>query len=324
MTGTGQNENHPAMTLRVDNAPGASPAHRDPRGPDRRTPNLLAGFAEWRRNRKAVRKRLRRLREADALVVSHPKCGRTWLRAMLSHLYHQRYGLPESELLDADNFHKRVGRIPRVLFTHDGPTEPWNRDRPKALRTFGRKRIVFLARDPRDAAVSYYHHLARRASADERAREGWPDGVLAPPLFDYVALHEGGKLRQVIRYMNEWAELLPAMPQALLVTYEDMRADPHGALGSVTAFLGEAFTAEEIDRAVAFGSFASLREKERSGFFGSFRLRPGDPADPQSYKVRSGKVGGYRDGLTAEQAAVLDAVVAAELCRFYGYARRSA
>src|SRR6056297_1646697 len=37
------------------------------------------------------RERYEMLREADAVIVSHPKCGRTWLRVMISRLYQQIY-----------------------------------------------------------------------------------------------------------------------------------------------------------------------------------------------------------------------------------------
>ena len=266
---------------------------------------------------------MRALREADALVISQGKSGRTWLRAMLSHLYHRRCGIPASELLDGGNFHARDPRAPRVLFTHDGPEEPWNRDRAEALRAFARKRVVFLARDPRDMAVSTYHHAATRASPEARAREGLAAGGDGPTLFDYVALRDGGKLRQIIGYLNAWAERLPRLPRALLVTYEGMRADPHAELRRVAEFVDGPFAPEEIEHAVAFAAFESLREKERSGFFRSFRLRPADPADPRSYKVRRGRVGGYREDFTAEQVAVLDAIVAAELSPFYDYGPRA-
>lgn len=109
------------------------------------------------------------------------------------------------------------------------------------------------------------------------------------------------KLRRIASYMNPRTKRLPRLPNALLVTYEKMRADPHGTLRRVAEFVDGPFTPEEIDRAVAFAAFDTLQRRERAGFFTSFRLRPGDP---QSYKIRRGKVGGYRDDFTPEQAAI--------------------
>lgn len=287
---------------------------------------LRDGFAAWRERRRRARRRARLLAKADAVVVSYRKSGRTWLRAMLSHLYHERYGLPADLLLDGENLSERDPRAPCVLFTHDDAAEPWNgRLGGGPVRALGGKRVVFLARDPRDVAVSSYHHLRLRASPDERALEGLAPTGEPPPLHEYVAPADGrgGKARDVVRHLNRWAEILPRLPLALLVTYEEMRADPEGALRRVAAFVDGSADAGDVRGAVAFASFESLREKERAGFFESFRLRPADAADPDSFKVRRGRVGGYRDELTPEQADRLDAVVAAELSPFWPYARSS-
>lgn len=282
----------------------------------------LARYKAWRKTRRRDARRMRALEEADVVVVSFGKSGRTWLRAMLSHLYHQRHGIPETELLDGDNFRRRVPAVPSFLFTHDGPREPWNRDRARALRLFALRKVVFLARDPRDVAVSIYHHTLKRSSPEVRAREGMANEGGGPPpsLYEYAAVRGGGgKIGRIIGYLNAWAELLPTLPRAHLVTYEAMRADPAGELARLAAFADRPFEPAEIERAVEFASFDSLRRKESQDFFGSFRLRPADASDPQSFKVRRGKVGGYREDFTPQQAAELDARVAAELSPAYGY-----
>jgi len=56
--------------------------------------------------RLALERRLRgreefhKLREADIVVVSFGKSGRTWLRVMLSRYYQLRYGLAQRHLID--------------------------------------------------------------------------------------------------------------------------------------------------------------------------------------------------------------------------------
>jgi hypothetical protein len=70
---------------------------------------------------------------------------------------------------------------------------------------------------------------------------------------------------------------------------------------------------------VEWGSFENLRKLETSGFFkrGGMTLR--DPSDENSFKVRRGKVGGYRDYFTPEQVAELEALVAEKLSPVFGY-----
>jgi alcohol sulfotransferase len=49
------------------------------------------------------------------------------------------------------------------------------------------------------------------------------------------------------------------------------------------------------------------------------RLAPGDQANPQSYKVRRAKVGGWRDYFNEAEAVAIDAVLAARPSPPFGY-----
>ena len=46
-----------------------------------------------------------KFRRADYLIVSYPKCGRTWLRVILSYCYVERYALASGSVLDFANLH---------------------------------------------------------------------------------------------------------------------------------------------------------------------------------------------------------------------------
>jgi hypothetical protein len=74
---------------------------------------------KWRDQRRIVRKRLPRIRAADVILISYPKCGRTWLRVMMSHVYHLNYGTPLTRLLEFDNLHALVPRIPKISFENE-------------------------------------------------------------------------------------------------------------------------------------------------------------------------------------------------------------
>ena len=63
----------------------------------------------------------------------------------------------------------------------------------------------------------------------------------------------------------------------------------------------------------AFGSFDNLRKLESEGFFQSGGLTLRNANDPESFKVRRAKVGGYRDYFDEAQAAELEALVARDL-----------
>ena len=72
---------------------------------------------------------------------------------------------------------------------------------------------------------------------------------------------------------------------------------------------------------MAFASFEQIQKMERQHFFRSERMHPRDDSDPNAFKVRRGKVGGYRDYLDDRQIAMMDDLVASRLCSRFGYAR---
>src|SRR5260221_3665973 len=141
---------------------------------------MMARLADLRREWRWRRKRAEMYARSDVLVLSRTKSGRTWLRVMLSHLFHQEYGISERELLQFDNFHRLEPRIPRVQFTHDtvfAHHRPWGR----ALRAQPRQAVLFLIRDPRDVPLSYHLHLNHRASARELSHKAVPESVRKQP-----------------------------------------------------------------------------------------------------------------------------------------------
>lgn len=60
-----------------------------------------------------------------------------------------------------------------------------------------------------------------------------------------------------------------------------------------------------------------MRKAELHDSFGHERLRPADPHNPESFKVRRGKVGGYVDYLSSEDIAYVDAYIDRHLHPFF-------
>lgn len=273
---------------------------------------------------KDTRKRLRlkgrnhieltRCQRADAVILSRAKSGRTWLRAMISACYHARYGLPENLLMEFDNLHRLDRRVPKVSFAHGHALAASADQRGGALWT-AEKPLVFLIRNPCDVAVSEYFQSTRRASAYKR--EMW--GVdTAAPMFEFVMNGPVG-LPVIIDYMNTVAERVAALPKAITVRYEDMRANPEPELAKVMAHIDTPFEAEQITRAVEQCAFDAMKRKEKENFYQNSRLSARDPNDPDSYKVRRAKVGGYRDYFEPEQIATMEQYMAEHLAPRLGY-----
>ncbi|WP_022728620.1 sulfotransferase domain-containing protein [Fodinicurvata sediminis] len=257
------------------------------------------------------RKLARALEQADVLVCFHAKSGSTWLRAMVSHVYHQLYQTPADLLLQGGNLKRHVPDIPAVHFG-DGLEVVSRLSGKRLARARDEQRVIFLLRDPRDVSVSFYHHLRERATPRELLRKQVPDEVRELLLYDFMVHSEFGLGRVIQRY-NHWMREAPRFEQALVVTYEDLWQDSLRALERTMTLLGEMPSRAVMEAAVEFASFSSLREKERSGFFQGERLKPTATGAGESYKVREGGVGGHRRLFTQEQLAVIDEMVARDL-----------
>jgi hypothetical protein len=269
----------------------------------------------WLRGREDFRK----LRLADAVVVSFGKSGRTWLRVLLSRVFQLQHGLDERAILGFDNLHYRTGAAPKVLFTHDNYLRDYT-GRRDSKADFYDKKVIFLARDPRDVAVSQYFQWKYRMKPNKKDINAYPIGDdLAP--FEFVMSDAG--LPKVIEFMNLWAKEAPRIKEFMVVRYEDLRARPEVTLQRLLEFLGMPATEAQIGDAVAFASYDNMKQMEQQRVFwlSGGRLVPKDRSNPNSYKVRRGKVAGYRDDFDAAQLAQIDQLVETTLDPLYGYTR---
>ena len=74
-----------------------------------------------------------------------------------------------------------------------------------------------------------------------------------------------------------------------------------------------------------FASIDNMRalEQKRVFWLSGRRMLAKDRSNPNTYKVRRAKVGGYRDDFTPEQLAAIDALVASACCRASATAAKS-
>ena len=262
-----------------------------------------------------VSSRAPRLSGGDAIVISVPNSGRTWVRTFLAAYFCNRFAHPFS--LNPDEYND--ARIPRVIYTHDfyehyTKARWWDRVRSKYLiprSEIGRARIVLLARDPRDAFVSHYHELTRRTAETAGAlKDHSVSEILRDPIHG---------IQVMVRVMNEWMQEFGERKDCTLLRYEDLHLDPAAQFRRVLAGLGEPEPSQpHFDDALQFSRFGNMRKMEASRAYDPQLLQPGDVNDPESYKVRRGKVGGYVDYLNAADVEFAASAVA-KLDSRYGY-----
>jgi hypothetical protein len=271
------------------------------------------------RRRARGREDARNLRRADYVFVSYGKSGRTWLRVMLSRFFQLRYGLPEDCLLSFDNLHGINRAIPKILFTHDNYIRDYTGAGARKT-AFYDKATVLLVRHPGDVAVSQYFQWRHRMQPYKMELNAYPRHGTDISIFDFV-MHQEAGLRRVVQFMNEWAAELPQIRSRLVVRYEDLRADCRGEFRRILTWMGQAPIQLEVDQSVEFASFENLKHMEARRAFKSAgkRMTPGDKADPDSYKVRRAKVGGYRDYFDDDQVREIDTYIDANLIPLFGY-----
>jgi len=261
-----------------------------------------------------------KLQRADIVVVSFGKSGRTWLRVMISHLFRVMYRLPENAILGFDNFHNLNKSVPKIFFTHDNYIKDFTGDL-SSKQPFYDKRVVLLARDPRDVAVSQFFQWKFRIKPSKVAINKYPPQGSDISLFDFVMGDNGGGMRAVTEYLNLWAAEAGKVNAFHLLRYEDLRTNTREELRKLLDFMQVDATDADVEAAVEYSSYENMKKmesKEQFRFAGG-RMMPRDKDNPDSYKVRRAKVGGYRDYFTDEEVAAIDARLAAELDPLFRY-----
>jgi alcohol sulfotransferase len=139
-------------------------------------------------------------------------------------------------------------------------------------------------------------------------------------VYDFVKDDNQG-LSHIIEFMNVWARELPRIKELLVVRYEDLRANPEREMARIVQFLGMQPDEALLRDTVEFASVENMRQKEQENYFwrSGSRVKAKDVNDPNTYKVRKAKVGGYRDYFDDDQVAELDAMVDSRLLPVFGY-----
>lgn len=190
----------------------------------------------------------------DTFLVSFPRSGNTWIRFVMANL------LYPDENWDHRNIEQAIPDIykvskeelsrfprPRVLKSHELPELAY-------------PRVVYIYRDGRDVAVSYYNHQVTTAEYGgdfEMFLREFCEGNVP-----FGSWHQ---------HVEEW--LAPAgSSNQLNVKYEDLCQSPEVLFGRIAAFLGVPCSRSAIREACRKSSFQSLR---RSAILYSKHARTG-------------------------------------------------
>jgi hypothetical protein len=229
---------------------------------------------------------------------------------MLARLYQRKFGVDERGLLEFPMLRRAPAEAPRLLFTHGGDAMR----RPEQIRIdtsqYRNVKLVLIARDPADIAVSRYHHLKNRSRDPARRK-------LASQPLDAFVWSEQGCIPSIVTFLNQFARI----PGATIIHYEDFLTNPEPTLAKLAAAIGLDVDQDDIKDAVEFGKLPNLKQLEREGYFTSSRLRQARKGDERSGKVRRGSSGAYKAELDPEVAARIDSYIDEHLDPKLGYSR---
>ncbi|XP_034684193.1 cytosolic sulfotransferase 12-like [Vitis riparia] len=256
--------------------------------------------------------------DPDILLVTTPKSGTTWLKAMAFALL-KRVRFPDARHhpLLTNNPHELVPFLeiklyaeskvpdltsftpPRLFSTHLPFTSL-----PESVNTSGCK-LVYLCRNPRDTFVSFWQFTNKLRLENmgtnllEEVFDKFCRGVsLSGPFWDHV--------------LGYWKESLEKPEKILFLKYEEMKAQPHVQLRRLAEFLGCPFCPEEetrcvVDEILQLCSFENLSNLEvnKNGKLSS--------GEEHSAFFRRGQVGDWVNYLTAEMLDRLDHITEEKL-----------
>ncbi len=269
-------------------------------------------------------------------VASYPKSGSTWLRLFLmaysdpagfdingrsanftldtnTDVYEQVAKAEVEQLTDTEARLLRgavLVRLSRLAWRHTkGPAYLKTHAANVAVNDMAwippdfTEKSVYILRDPRDVVISMADHLGQTIDQtigtmeSEQRRLGRRQHGVHVPLLSW-SMHVGSWLRD-----------LPYDQMAL--RYEDMTADPDRWFQAVLNFFGLAFERGWFNEALERTSFDRLQADEDKGGFDAC-------SDHQKRFFRRGQAGGWRDVLSGDQAARIEAQHG-EMMRQCGY-----
>jgi hypothetical protein len=232
-----------------------------------------------------------------------------------------QFGLPETEevlfLRSNRRFHPQVPRI--TVIHEDRPMLKAPEELKRDKSRFHNKKVIFLARDPRDVIVSSYFEMKNRGRLFGENPYEQRQAVFEGSLPEFIGRRAGG-FDTLLAYYNIWAHNRDVPRGFLLIRYEDMKADPRSELRRSLDFLElQSVSDDVVDEAVRYASFENMRKMEKDGRYQSGILRPADEANQETYKTRKGKIKGYVDYLSAGEVQELDLKLSDTLVDFFGY-----
>ncbi len=256
-------------------------------------------------------------------IASYPKSGNTWVRWLLCNLMgHRIKSAGEMEQIVPDIHQSGAPTSPPAQITCMKTHFPCSIQLPMLAHTAA---AVYMIRHPMDVMASNVDY-ARRGIA------GGMDEPMAVARYMDEFIAHGGVPYWIGQGFGTWQENVWSWTgykqpfPVLVLRYEQMLQDAHGAAGQLNDFLGLGKSAVEIREAVEASTFERMAEAEesdirqkKSGVFYDPNIQSN--LDAGHRFMRSGKAGRGKQALSPEQRQRFLEVFGASM-RQLGYDQR--
>ena len=244
----------------------------------------------------------------DVFLVSYPRSGNTWARFLIGNLIYQD---------EPVTFANIELRLPEIYFNPDHALR--RLPRPRILKSHEcfqpqYRRVIYIVRDPRDVAVSFYHHNIKAGNiADD-----YPIADFVPR---FINAEFDAKWGSWADHVLSWLRLRLNAPGFILLRYETMKQQPEAELARLAAFLRNCSfrridtSHEKLQRAVELSSperMRALEKQQASQWVLTRETRSDKPF------VRSATAGSWKSQLPEQSVAAIESAWG-EIMQTVGY-----
>lgn len=224
---------------------------------------------------------------SDIFIVSYPKSGNTWTKFLIANLI---------SITDV-NFNNIDTIIPNIYRNKD--KELIKKKQPRFLKSHEYfnpkyKKVIYIARDPRDVAVSYYYYSIKLKFIEKDVK-----------LHDFVAKFLNGNVDCFGSWqenVGSWLGAREKNENFLFLKYEDMLSNTLGELNKISDFLSMNKSIQELNECVEKSSFENMRKLELQNDFESVKSSNNEGL----YFMRSGKSGEWREALDKKDSDLIE------------------